>query len=260
MKCQSSNDKGISNVKAQSSKFLAFGFWHSFELLILSFELLLFSTLLLSCAGVKPSADLSIITDRRVIEVLRNKSDRIKTINAALGLKPATVTTPALDAYLSYSSDGFFRLVGLTPTGFTLFDLQVNDNRPALSFSDENFDITAAPEIIREVIDFYGSKGTPGAVFFIEDFRRYYVVNQLKSDGEISYPLRRWWIDKPDMVVIKKEIFSEVPDRRGERLFEALYRDFRIVDGISTPFEIIINNGRGGKIGRIKFYKVEYNK
>ncbi|MBI5756674.1 MAG: outer membrane lipoprotein-sorting protein [Nitrospirae bacterium] len=224
------------------------------------FSILLSSLILLSCAGVKPSADLSIVTDRRVLEVLRNKSDRIKTINAALGLKPATVTTPALDAYLSYSSDGFFRLVGLTPTGFTLFDLQINDNRPDLSFSDENLELLVTPGIIRESIDFYGSDRYPDTGFFIEDFRRYYVVNQLKSDGEISYPLRRWWIDKLDMVIIRKEIFSELPDRRGERLLEALYRDFRIVDGISTPFEIIINNGRGGKIGRIKFYKVEYNK
>lgn len=246
---------------------------------IIAIAVLLLSCIsVLSCARTKPYATLEISTDRRVIEVIRRRSESIRTINATLGLTPAAIKAPELSAYMSFSREGLFRFTGFTPTGFTLFNFETRDSQFTLSLSNgtkisgdidevitdikglSGVNLPVYPGIVREAIDFYGSDDRPDAVFLIEDIRDYYILNQLRSDRDISYPVRRWWIDKGDMLVVRKEIFSRLPDERGERLFEVLYGDFRIVDNIQTPFEVIIKGKKGKKLLKMKFYKVEYNK
>lgn len=216
--------------------------------------------------------------DRRVVEAIQGKSASIKTIKASLGLRPAGIASPALDAYLVYKREGLFRLTGLTPTGFTLFNFETVDDRLTLSLpngrrisgSAEEFmagikgipgiDLPADPGIVREAIDFYGSDVTDDAHFLIEELEDYYLLNQLKSKGDLSYPIRRWWVDKRDMVVVRKEIFSKLPDRGGERLLDIVYGDFRDIDGIRTPFEILVIGDGGQNLFRMRLHTVEYNR
>ena len=216
--------------------------------------------------------------DRRVIEAIQGKSASIKTIKASLGLRPAGITSPELSAYLVYKSEGLFRLTGLTPTGFTLFNFEIVDDQFTLSLptgrrisgSAEEFmagikgvpgiDLPADPGIVREAIDFYGSDVAEDTHFLIEELEDYYLLNQLKSREDLSYPIRRWWVDKRDMTVVRKEIFSKLPDRGGERLLDIVYRDFRVIDGIRTPFEILVKGDGGQNLFRMRLHKVEYNR
>ncbi len=251
---------------------------------------MLSSLFILSCARVKPYPDIGISTDKRVIEALQGKAEGIKTMNATLSITPAALRAPALDAYMSYDRVGLFRLTGLTPTGFTLFNLDIQDDQFTLlydrgkisgnikefteGFKDISFkgifgmdlppgiglDIGFGIGLIREAIDFYGSDGYPDAIFFIEEFKDYYILNQLSSERGLSYPVRRWWIEKGGMRIVRKEVFSVLPEKRGERLFEALYGDFRDVDNIQTPFEIVINGEGGKRLMTMKLKKVEYNR
>ena len=232
----------------------------------------------LSCAGTRPYAHLEISMDRRVIEVIQGKSASIKTIKASLGLRPAGIASPELSAYLLYRSEGLFRLTGLTPTGFTLFNFETADdlftlslpNGRRISGSAEEFmagikgvpgiDLPADPGIVREAIDFYGSDVTGDTRFLIEELEDYYLLNQLKSKGDLFYPIRRWWVDKRDMDVVRKEIFSKPPARGWERLFEIVYGDFRVIDDIRTPFEILVKGDEGQNLFRMRLHKVEYNK
>ena len=249
-----------------------------FHPIVIGITLLLSSVLTQSCARTKPYTQVEISTDIKVIEVIQNKSGSINSINASLGLKPASILIPQLDAYLSYKREGLFRLIGITPTGFTLFDFKTIDNQFTLSLSDgketsgtlEEFikglkeiygvDIPEDPEIVRDVLDFYGGEGYKDTGFFIEELKDYYILNQFRNSDNIAYPIRRWWIDKEDMIVVRKEIFSKLPDKRGERLFEILYGDFKIVDNIWIPFEIEIKGKEGNGLLKMKFNKVEYNK
>src|SRR3989304_5280076 len=98
-----------------------------------------------------------------------------------------------------------------------------------------------------------------GFTYFIEEMKHYYVINQLRSANGISYPMRRWWIDRRDMIIVRKELFSDLPDKQGVKIFEAVYRNFKDADGIRTSFEVIINDSNGDKIGKIRFNKIEYN-
>ena len=232
----------------------------------------------LSCAGTRPYPHLEIRMDRRVIEVIQGKSASIKTIKASLGLRPAGIASPELSAYLLYRSEGLFRLTGLTPTGFTLFNFEIVDDRFTLALpngmrisgSAEEFmagikgvpgiDLPADPGIVREAIDFYGSDVTGDTRFLIEELEDYYLLNQLKSKGDLFYPIRRWWVDKRDMDVVRKEIFSKPPARGGERLLDIVYRDFRVIDGIRTPFEILVKGDGGQNLFRMRLHKVEYNR
>ena len=212
-----------------------------------------------SCSALRPSADLSISNDRRPIEFLKDRSGSIDSLKAELFLSPSDIAVSSIDAYLSYEKYGIFRLIGLSPAGFTLFDIKVEDG--VVTDTIGNFPVkeTFTPGILMELIDFYGSDNSGDSTWFIEEISNFYVVTQLISSGGISYPLRRWWIDREKMVIIKKELYSDLPDNQGIRLFEALYRDFRTVNGINTPFEIIINNGIGRKTGKVRFKKIEYN-
>lgn len=233
---------------------------------------------LLSCAGLKSYPSLEISTNKRVIEVLRSKSEDIQTIHATLGLTPSTIAAPELNAYMTYHKEGLFKLTGLAPNGLTLFVFETEDNRFDLMLSngrsirgdmDEfitgirgvpGLEFAADLGIVKEVIDFYGGDLTPDASFFIEKLKDDYILTQLRSRGGISYPLRRWWIERGDMNIVKKEIYSKHQDNPGERLFEALYGDFRMIDGIWTPFEILVKDGEGRNLLKMKFHKVEYNK
>jgi hypothetical protein len=116
-----------------------------------------------------------------------------------------------------------------------------------------------SPEMLREVMDFYGYDRSQDFTYFIEEMKHYYVINQLRSAEGISYPLRRWWIDRRDMVIVRKELFSDLPDKQGVKIFEAVYRNFKDADGVRTSFEVIINDSNGDKIGKIRFNKIEYN-
>ena len=232
----------------------------------------------LSCAGTRPYPRLEISMDRRVVEAIQGKSASTKTIKASLSLRPAGLASPELSAYLVYKREGLFRLTGLTPTGFTLFNFETADDRFTLSLPDgrrisgssEEFmagikgaagiDLPADPGIVREAIDFYGSDVTDDTRFLIEELEDYYLLNQLKSRDDLSYPVRRWWVEKRDMVVVRKEIFSKRPDRGGERLFEIVYGDFRVIDDIQTPFDILVKGEGGQNLFRMRFHKVEYNR
>jgi hypothetical protein len=231
-----------------------------------------------SCAQTKSYTDIRTSTDRRVVEVIRNRPAGIKAMNASLGLKPAGITMPELDAFLSYNNEGLFKLIGLTQTGFTLFNFEsmngqftlVPPNGKKVSGSVEDLvkwindtsgiALPFDPDIIREVIDFYRGEGYKDSIFFIEEQRDYYILNQLKSNVDIYYPLKRWWIDKENMAVSRKEVFSGLPDKEGEKLFEILYSDFRMVDNILTPFDIIIKGKGDKKLLEMKFNKVEYSR
>ena len=212
-----------------------------------------------SCSALRSSANLSVSADRRAIEFLKDRSGSIDSLKAELNLNPSDIAIPSIDAYLSYKKEGFFRLIGLSPAGFTLFDIKVEDG--VVTGPIDNFPAkeTFTPNTIMEVIDFYGSDNSGDSTWFIEEISNFYVVTQLVNSGGMSYPLRRWWIDRHKMVIIKKELFSDLPDKHGTRLFEAFYRDFRAINGINTPFEIIINNGIGRKSGKVRFKKIEYN-
>lgn len=233
---------------------------------------------LVSCARVSPVIDLQFSTDRRIIESIQDRSEVIKSINATLSIKPAAIASPKIEAYMLYGSEGMFRLTGLTPTGFTLFDFETSNDRFSLLLSGgrrisgrvEDFlsgfkdiagvSLPAEAEMIKEALDFHGIKWNRGVDFLIEDVSDYYILSQLASEEDLAYPLRRWWIDKGEMTVVRKEIFSRHPDMKGERLFEAVYGDFRIVDDIKTPFVIEIKGGEGERLLTMKFNKVEYNK
>jgi len=232
----------------------------------------------LSCAVTRPYPRLEISMDRRVVEAVQSRSASIKTIKASLGLRPAGLASPELSAYLVYKREGLFSLTGLTPTGFTLFNFETADdlftlslpNGRRISGSAEEFmagikgaagiDLPADPGIVREAIDFYGSDVTEDTRFLIEELEDYYLLNQLKSREDLSYPVRRWWIEKRDMDVVRKEIFSKLPDRGGERLFEIVYGDFRVIDDIRTPFDILVKGDEGQNLFRMRLHKVEYNK
>lgn len=240
--------------------------------------MLLSCLFLLSCAGVKSYTGLEISTDKRVIEVLGNRLGAIETIHASFGLAPATIAAPELDAYMTYYRGGLFRLTGLAPNGLTLFVFETEDNRFHLTLPDgrsiqgeldefmtgirgvPGLEFAADLGIVKDVIDFYGGDLPPDASFFIEDLKDHYILTQLRGRGGISYPLRRWWIKKGDMNIVKKEIYSKRQDNPGKRLFEAFYGDFRMVNGIRTPFEVLVKDGKGRNLLKMKFRKVEYNK
>lgn len=214
--------------------------------------------LLQSCSALRSSTELSVSTDRSAIAFLQNRSGSIDRLKAELKLNPSDITIPSIDAYLSYEKEGVFRLIGLSPAGFTLFDIKIEDG--VVTGPDDNFPVneTIALKTMVELIDFYGSDAAGGFSWFVEEYRNYYVINQLRSYGGVSYPLRRWWIDKAEMLIIKKELYSDTPDKLGVRLFEALYRDFRPVNDIMIPFEIILRDGKGKMTGKVRFKKIEY--
>ncbi|MCC6544028.1 MAG: hypothetical protein IT392_05925 [Nitrospirae bacterium] len=214
---------------------------------------------LLSCTSVRPPLNLSVSSDTSSFEFLQERLLAVNSLRAELNIKPADVASPSIDAYLSYEKEGIFRLVGLSPAGFTLFDIKLVDgviSGDVSNFPDKD---TLPPNIIKEVIDFYGSDNSREYSWFTEETGNLYVVTQLICSGGIANPLRRWWIDKTETVIVKKELYSSLPDKYGVRIFDAIYRDFRAVNGIMTPFEIIINNGIGRKIGRVRFKKIVYN-
>src|SRR3990172_4530119 len=95
--------------------------------------LLISSMLPLSCAVTRPYPRLEISMDRRVVEAVQSRSASIKTIKTSLGLRPAGLASPELSAYLVYKREGLFRLTGLTPTGFTLFNFETTDDLFTLS-------------------------------------------------------------------------------------------------------------------------------
>lgn len=239
---------------------------------------LFLSFMLVSCTGMRTYDTVRVNTDRIAIDILKNKSDAIKSINGELTLIPSTFKVPSIDSFMSYNNAGIFRLAGLTPNGFTLFDFETQDDHFTMSLTNRlkisgdlndfrngfkaiaGSELPVDPDIIRETIDFYGINKDEEAVFFIEEFRDTYILNQLKSDGSISYPVRRWWIDRYDKKILRKEVFSRNPEKRGEIIMEAEYRDFRLTDDIWTPYEILIREGRGKKLLKMKFSKVDYNK
>ncbi len=223
--------------------------------------ILLSMLFLQSCSGLRSSVDLSVSTDRKALEFLQNRTNSINSLKASLRIKPADITVPAIDAYLDYEKDNTFRLTGLSPTGFTLFDIQVIEYQgQVISDSNLHGNDIFKPEILREMLDFYGSNNSPDTNYFIEEINDYYIVNQIRSDGGIAYPLRRWWIKRDDMVVVRKELYSNLQDNKGVRIFEAQYRDFKSINGIKIPVEIIIKDGTGNQIGNVRFNKVEYLK
>ncbi|MEK6713872.1 MAG: hypothetical protein AABY41_06735 [Nitrospirota bacterium] len=222
--------------------------------------------ILQSCSGLRLSVDLSVNTDRKALELLQNRTDSINSLKASLSIKPAEIIIPAIDAYLDYKKNDTFRLVGLSPNGFTLFEVKIDENQNnVIPVSIKGLDSLfhgndmLSPEIFREVMDFYGYDRSQDFTYFVEEMKYYYVINQLRSAEGISYPLRRWWIDRRGMVIVRKELFSDLPDKQGVKIFEAVYRNFKDADGIRTSFEVIINDSNGDKIGKIRFNKIEYN-
>ncbi len=219
-----------------------------------------------SCSGLRSAVDLSVTSDRRALEFLQSRTDSINNLKASLSIKPADIIIPAIDAYLDYKKNDTFRLVGLSPNGFTLFEVKIDENQNnVIPVSIKGLDsllhgkYMLSPEMLREVMDFYGYDRSQDFTYFIEEMKHYYVINQLRSAEGISYPLRRWWIDRRDMVIVRKELFSDLPDKQGVKIFEALYRNFKDADGVRTSFEVIINDSNGDKIGKIRFNKIEYN-
>lgn len=243
-----------------------------------TFTVLLCIAFLVSCTGIKSYETIRISTDKNVIDVLKNKADIIKSFNADLDLIPSAIGAPKIGAFMSYNREGIFRLAGLTPNGFSLFDFESQNDRFTLSLANQlkisgdlndfrngfkavsGSDLPVDPDIVRETIDFYGIDRNEETLFLIEELRYYYILSQLKSDGNITYPVRRWWIDRNDKKIMRKEVFSGNPNKRGEIVMEAEYGDFRMVDNILTPYEILIKEGRGKKLLKMKFNKVEYNK
>lgn len=242
------------------------------------FTLLLCMAFLVSCTGIKSYETIRISNDSSVIDVLKNKAEIVKSFNADLDLIPSAIGAPKIGAFMSYNREGMFRLAGLTPNGFSLFDFESQDDRFTFSLSDRikisgdmndfrsgfkavsGSDLPVDPDIVRETIDFYGIDRSEDTLFFIEELRDYYILSQLKSEGNIAYPVRRWYIDTNDKQIFRKEVFSGNPDKRGEIVMEAAYGDFRMVDNILTPYEILIKEGRGKKLLKMKFNKVEYNR
>lgn len=240
--------------------------------------LLLLPIILASCGSVKSYETIRVITDKSFIDVLKNKSEFVKSINAELDIIPSTLKAPSISAYMSYNREGFFRLAGLTPNGFSLFDFQSQDDRFTLSLSNRleisgdlnefrngfnalaGIELPLEPDMVKETIDFYGIDQDEDTTFLIEELRDSYILSQLKHDDKISYPLRRWWIDKNDKKILRKEVFSGRPEKMGEILLTAVYGDFRIIDNVMTPFEISIREKKGKKLLNMKFTKVEYNK
>lgn len=219
-----------------------------------------------SCSGLRSAVDLSVTSDRRALEFLQNRSDSINNLKASLSIKPADIIIPAIDAYLDYKKNDTFRLVGLSPNGFTLFEVKIDENQNnVIPVGIKGLDSILhgknmlSPEMLREVMDFYGYDRSQDFTYFIEEMKHYYVINQLRSAEGISYPLRRWWIDRRDMVIVRKELFSDLPDKQGVKIFEAVYRNFKDADGVRTSFEVIINDSNEDKIGKIRFNKIEYN-
>jgi len=232
-----------------------------------------------SCSGLRSAVDLSVTSDRRALEFLQNRTYSINNLKASLSIKPADIIIPAIDAYLDYEKNHTFRLVGLSPNGFTIFEVKIDENQNNVIPAEagiqtpsiqEHISINGldsllhgndmlSPEIFREVMDFYGYDTSQDVTYFIEEMKHYYVINQLRSANGISYPMRRWWIDRRDMIIVRKELFSDLPDKQGVKIFEAVYRNFKDADGIRTSFEVIINDSNGDKIGKIRFNKIEYN-
>lgn len=246
--------------------------------LIFAVILLFLPLIFVSCGSVKSYDTIRVITDKSFIDVLKNKSGFVKSINAELDIIPATITVPGIGAYMSYNREGFFRLAGLSPNGFPLFDFQSQDDKFTISLSNRleisgdlnefrngfnalaGIELPLEPDMVKETIDFYGIDQDEDTTFLIEELRDSYILSQLKHDDKISCPLRRWWIDKDDKKILRKEVFSGNPEKRGEILLEAVYGDFRIIDNVMTPFEISIREKKGKKLLNMKFTKVEYNK
>lgn len=246
--------------------------------LILISILFFLPLILTSCSSVKSYDTIRVITDKSFIDALKKKSDFVKSINAELDIIPATITVPGISAYMSYNREGFFRLAGLTPNGFSLFDFQSQNDKFTISLSNRleisgdlnefrngfktlaGTELPVEPDMIKETIDFYGIDQDEDTTFLIEELRDSYILSQLRHDDKISYPLRRWWIGKDDKNILRKEVFSRNPEKKGEIILEAVYRDFRIIDNVQTPFEISIREKRGKKLLNMKFTKVEYNK
>ncbi|HZX49276.1 MAG TPA: hypothetical protein VFF47_08685 [Nitrospirota bacterium] len=227
---------------------------------IVTYLIILLSILFLqSCSTLRPPVNLSVSSDTRAYEFLQERQRRVISLKAELNIDPSAVASPSIDAYLSYDKEGVFRLVGLSPAGFTLFDIKVEDGVVSGPISSFPVKETLTPETLREVIDFYGSDNTGDYTWFNEETDNFYLVTQLICSGGMSNPVRRWWIDKSEMVIVKKELYSDIPDKHGVRIFEAIYSDFRAVNGMMTPYEIIINNGIGRKIGQVRFKKIGYN-
>lgn len=212
-----------------------------------------------SCSVLRPPVDLSVSSDTRAFEFLQERSLGVNSLKAELNINPSDIAIPSIVAYLSYRKDGVIRLFGLSPAGFTLFDLNVEDGVVTGSIDRFPAREIISPESMMEVFDFYGGDYSGNFTWFIEEMRDYYIVSQLKRAGAISFPLRRWWIDKKEMRIVKKELFSDTPEKQNVRLFEALYKDFRVLNGIMTPFEIIINNGSGSRIGKVRFKSIVFN-
>ncbi|MBI5193742.1 MAG: hypothetical protein HZA08_09920 [Nitrospirae bacterium] len=246
--------------------------------LIFGVILFLLPLILASCGSIKSYDTIRVITDNSFIDSLKNKSDSVKSINAELDIIPSTLKAPSIGAYMSYNKEGFFRLAGLSPNGFSLFDFQSQDDKFTLSLSNRleisgdlnefrngfktlaGRELPVEPDMIKETIDFYGINQDDDTTFLIEELRDSYILTQLKHDDKISYPLRRWWLDKDDKTILRKEVFSRNPDKKGEILLEAVYGDFRIIDNVQTPFDISIREKKGKKLLNMKFTKVEYNK
>ncbi|MEK6584617.1 MAG: hypothetical protein AABY66_07135, partial [Nitrospirota bacterium] len=131
--------------------------------------------ILQSCSGLRSAVDLSVTSDRRALEFLQNRADSINNLKASLSIKPAEIIIPAIDAYLDYQKNDTFRLVGLSPNGFTLFEVKIDEIQTMQGHNVDRRDILVphlssingldslfhrndmlSPEIFREVMDFYG--------------------------------------------------------------------------------------------------------
>lgn len=221
--------------------------------------LLFFVLFIQSCTAVRLSVDLSVSTDRKAIEYLIERASGIAVIKAELKLTSPEIAAPSIDAYLNFERGGFFRLTGLTPSGFTMFDIHIRDGLENNQIEGLPAGDMMNPELVRDVLDFYGGDSQADFTWFTEESQEYYIVSQLMSSGKSSYPVRRWWIDKLQMVIVKKELYSDNPDKQGVLLFEARYSDLRDIRGIMMPFNILIFNGSGSKAGRVSFRKIDFN-
>src|SRR4030067_2937795 len=175
-----------------------------------------------SCSALRPPVNLLVSSDTKGFELLQDRLRSVISIKAELSINPTDFASPSIDAYLSYEKDGIFRLVGLSPAGFTLFDMKVEDGVVSGTISDFPVNDILTPNTLKEVIDFYGSDNTGDKTWFTEEISNFYVVTQLMCSGGMSNPLRRWWIDKTEMVIVKKELYSDIPDKHGVRIFESI--------------------------------------
>lgn len=217
--------------------------------------------LLQSCSALRPQIELIASSDTTALKLLQDRYESVLSLKAELKIRPASVTIPSVDAFLAYDKTGKFRLTGLSPAGFTLFDVEVSGSNVYATDHLNKIPVRdiSKPESILEMIDFIGGSRSAGFEWSTEESGSYYVVNQELSSGGISYPIRRWWVDKADMVIVKKELYSDNPDKHGIKLFEAKYSDFRAVNGIISPFEITVYSGAGKEVGKVRFSRIVYN-